>query len=118
MIKYVQCLRRHPDLSPADFRQHWEEYKGLWQELADHLIATRVSFSTTLAIDANEQIAIQRGTAEPFDGLVETWVKDAQDLETRRADRKAQELQSRLFAKQHEFLDLPQCCFFFTADDD
>jgi hypothetical protein len=84
MIKYVQCLRRHPDLSPADFRQHWEEYKGLWQELADHLMAIRVSFSTTLAIDANEQIAIQRGTAEPFDGLVETWVKDAQDLETRR----------------------------------
>ena len=57
MIKYVQCLRRHPDLSPADFRQHWEEYKGLWQELADHLMAIRVSFSTTLAIDANEQIA-------------------------------------------------------------
>jgi hypothetical protein len=117
MIKYVQCLRRHPDLSPADFRQHWEEYKGLWQELADHLMAIRVSFSTTLAIDANEQIAIQRGTAEPFDGLVETWVKDAHDLETRRADRKAKELQSRLFDKQHEFLDLPQCCFFFTADD-
>lgn len=118
MIKYVQCLRRHPDLSPADFRRHWEEYKALWAEVAQQLAAIRVSFSTTLAIDANDRIAIERGTAEPFDGLVETWTHDAHDLETRRGEPAAQELQRRLFAKQHEFLDLPQCSFFFTADDD
>ncbi|HSF78925.1 MAG TPA: EthD domain-containing protein [Steroidobacteraceae bacterium] len=118
MIKYVQCLRRHPDLSPADFRRHWEEYKALWTEVAQQLAAIRVSFSTTLAIDANDRIAIERGTAEPFDGLVETWTHDAHDLETRRGDPAVQELEHRLFAKQHEFLDLPQCCFFFTADDD
>jgi hypothetical protein len=117
MIKYVQCMRRHPDLSPADFRQHWEEYKALWQELAEHMSAIRVSFSRTLAIDANDRIALERGTAEPFDGVVETWVKDARDLEFQRSDPKVQDLQRRLFARQHEFLDLPQCCFFFTADD-
>ena len=117
MIKYVQCLRRHPDLSPADFRRYWEEYKVLWAEVARQLAATRVSFSTTLAIDANDRIAIERGTAEPFDGLVETWTHDAHDLEARRGDPAVQELERRLFAKQHEFLDLPQCCFFFTADD-
>ena len=39
-------------------------------------------------------------------------------VETRRGDPAVQELEHRLFAKQHEFLDLPQCCFFFTADDD
>jgi hypothetical protein len=117
MIKYVQCLHRHPDLSPADFRRHWEEYKSLWQELADHMTAIRVSFSTTLAIDANDRIAIERGTAEPFDGLVETWVKDARDIVSQRSEPAAQELQRRVIDKQHEFLDLPQCCFFFTADD-
>jgi hypothetical protein len=117
MIKYVQCLRRHPDLSPADFRRHWEDYKPLWQALADHLSAIRVSFSTTLAVDANERITLERGTAEPFDGLVETWVNDARDIATRRADPIAHELQKQIFAKQHDFLDLPQCCFFFTADD-
>jgi hypothetical protein len=117
MIKYVQCLRRHPDLSPAEFRKHWEEYKVLWQDLSDQLAAIRVSFSTTLAIEANDRIAMERGTAEPFDGLVETWAHDAHELETRRAGPAAQEMQRRVFAKQHEFLDLPQCCFFFTADD-
>jgi len=117
MIKYVQCMRRHPDLSPADFRRHWEEYKPLWQALAEHMSAVRVSFSTTLAIDANDRIALERGTAEPFDGVVETWVKDARDLGLQRSDPAVQELQRRLFASQHEFLDLPQCCFFFAADD-
>jgi hypothetical protein len=117
MIKYVQCLRRHPDLSPSDFRRHWEDYKPLWQELADHTSALRVSYSRTLAIDVNDRIALQRGTAEPFDGLVETWVKDARDFGAHRSDPAVQKLQHQLFAKQHEFLDLPNCCFFFTADD-
>jgi len=117
MIKYVQCLRRHPDLSPADFRRHWEEYKALWQRLAEQAGAIRVSFSTTLAIDANDRIALQRGTEEAFDGLVETWAHDAIDLEQRLASHAVRELQQQIFGKQHEFLDLGRCCFFFCADD-
>jgi hypothetical protein len=117
MIKYVQCLRRHPDLSPADFRRHWEDYKAVWQELAERVGAVRVSFSTTLAIDANDRISIERGTEEPFDGLVETWAHDAYALEDRLAGAPVQELQRALFARQHEFLDLGRCCFFFADDD-
>ena len=117
MIKYVQCLHRHPDMSPAEFRRHWDDYKVLWQGFSEHTGATRVSYSTTLAIDANERIAIERGTADPFDGLVETWAQDGHDLEIPRGDATAHEIQHKVFAKQHEFLDLPRCCFFFTADD-
>jgi hypothetical protein len=117
MIKYVQCLHRHPDLSPADFRRHWDDYRALWQGYADHVGALRVSYSTTLAIEANERIAIERGTADPFDGLVETWADDAHVLGLHRDDELAREIQHKVIAKQHEFLDLPRCCFFFTADD-
>jgi hypothetical protein len=117
MIKYVQCLRRHPDLSPADFRRQWEEYKLLWQRLATQVAATRVSFSTTLAVDANDRIMLERGTDEPFDGLVETWAHDANELEQRLADTAVRGLVQEVFSKQHEFLDLGRCCFFFCADD-
>ena len=117
MIKYVQCLRRHSDLSQADFRRHWEEYKLLWQRLADQVGAIRVSFSTTLAVDANDRIVLQRGTEEPFDGLVETWAHDANELEARLDSPALRELVLAIFSKQHEFLDLGHCCFFFCADD-
>jgi len=117
MIKYVQCLRRHPDLSPADFRRYWEEYKVLWQSLAEEVGALRVSFSTTLAVEANDRIVLERGTEDPYDGLVETWAHDAHDLEARLSSKALQELQREIFSKQHEFLDLGRCCFFFCADD-
>jgi hypothetical protein len=118
MIKYIQCLRRHPDLTPAEFRRHWEEYKQLWQEVAARLAAERVAFTTTLAVDANDRIIIERGTDDPFDGIVETWANDAIDLQQRMTSPSFQGLQHQLVAKQHEFLDLGRCCFFFGADDD
>ena len=117
MIKYVQCLRRHRDLSPADFRRHWEEYKLLWLRLASQVAAIRVSFSTTLAVDANDRIMMERGTDEPFDGMVETWAHDANELEQRLADPEVREMSLELFDKQHQFLDLGRCAFFFCADD-
>ena len=98
MIKYVQCLRRHPDLSPADFRQHWEGYKVLWQSLTDRIVA-------------------ERGTEEPYDGLVETWAHDAHDLQDRLASPEFRAARQELYSKQHQFLDLGRCCFFFCADD-
>ena len=72
MIKFVQCMRRHPDLSPAEFRQQWEDYKPTWEAFAAMMSAVRVSFSTTLAIEANEQLSLNRGTEEPYDGVVES----------------------------------------------
>ena len=117
MIKFVQCMRRHPDLSPADFRLHWEEYKPLWEAFARSIGAVRVSFSTTLAIEANQRLSLDRGTEEPFDGLVETWVEDAHDLDDRLASPELEAPQRELFTRQHAFLDLGRCCFFFTADD-
>lgn len=117
MIKFVQCLRRHPDLSPADFRRLWEGYKPTWQAVAGQLGATRVSFSTTLAVEANDRLMMERGTDEAFDGLVETWVHDASDLDARRAAEPVQDLLRELSSKQHEMLDLARCSFFFCDDD-
>lgn len=117
MIKFVQCVRRHPDLSPAEFRQHWEEYKPVWEAFVKRIGAVRVSFSTTLAIEANQRLSLDRGTEEPFDGLVETWIEDAHDLDKRLARPELESAERDLFSRQHAFLDLGRCCFFFTADD-
>ncbi len=117
MIKLVHCLRRHPDLAPADFRRYWEEYKPAWQALAGLAGAQRVSFTTTLAIDANDRMPLERGTEEAYDGMVETWAIDARDLDERLADPAAQHARAEVVRLQHEFLDLPRCCFFFAVDD-
>jgi len=117
MIKFVQCMRRHPDLTPAEFRQQWEDYKPAWEAFAALMNAVRVSFSTTLAIEANQQLSLNRGTEEPYDGVVETWIEDAHGLEELLATPVVEAAQRDLFTRQHAFLDLGRCCFFFTADD-
>jgi hypothetical protein len=34
MIKFMQCIRRKPQLTVADFRKHWDRYQEIWLDLA------------------------------------------------------------------------------------
>jgi EthD domain len=118
MIKLMQCIRRKPQLSVAEFRQHWDRYKEAWLELAKLSEARRMVTSIGLDIDLNASIQLARGTREPFDGVLEIWWESGDHV-----DRCIQNpaLQGKLASMrrfQEEFIDLASSSIFFTSEDE
>lgn len=118
MIKLVFCVRRKSDLSVADFRKRWQDYQIHTRAIAKALHATRVTHSLTLAIEENETFMLTRGTAEPFDGLIEVWWKDSSPINAGARDKQIQEMILRMRADQKNLADLPNSMIFFASEDD
>ncbi len=117
MIKFVQCIRRKPELSVAEFRNYWREYRNVFQRVAEAVDAVRCSESMTLSVAENFDIMLSRGTKDPFDAIAEVWIKSAADLEKYAKSPAFQELTSELQALQAKFIDLENSTFFFTSED-
>ena len=77
MLKWVQCIRRRPELSVVEFRQLWLEYGEEIVALGAELGAVRVEVSASLAVEVNVEWQLQRGSAAPFDGIAELWFDSA-----------------------------------------
>jgi hypothetical protein len=118
MITFVQCVRRRPELSPAEFQRHWELYGEQVRALAEASNALRFSLSRVLAVEENLAVIASRGTSEPFDGLVQiSWTSGSAamaDVERAFAGTAIAAMQRH----QEEFMDLERCSFFFTFQDE
>lgn len=116
MIKFIQCVRKRPDISLQEFRQHWQEYGRLLQG-ATVVGAARCTLSTTLVIKENLQIVLSRGTSAPFDGVAEIWFEDApQAMEIlQRPD--FQDSLRAFQSYQESFIDLEASAFFLAAEE-
>ena len=78
MIKFIQCVKAKSDLSIPEFRGHWQEYEKRAQAIAGATDAVRVVANLTLAVEQNLEIQLNRGTSEPFDGVLEiSWYNAA-----------------------------------------
>jgi hypothetical protein len=117
VIKFIQCVRRKPNISVAEFRRYWEAYREKVQALAQTSQAVRFAMSTTLRVEENITIMMSRGTDEPYDGLVEIWWRKGPDaIEILNTP----ETQARIEAirrLQEEFMDLGKPSFFFGAEE-
>ena len=71
MLKWVQCIRRRPELTVVEFRRAWLEYGEEVVSLAAELGAMRVEVSAALVVEANTAWQEHRGSAAPFVGLAE-----------------------------------------------
>ncbi len=71
MLKWVQCVRRRPEVTVVEFRRKWQEYGEAIVSLGAELGAVRVEVSAALVVDANAEWQLRRGSAAPFDGLAE-----------------------------------------------
>jgi hypothetical protein len=118
MIKFMQCIRRKPQLSVAEFRQHWERYKGVWLELAKLSGAKRMVTSIGLDIDQNTTIQLARGTHEPFDGVLELWWVSGEQVAKSLQDPTLKEKLASMHQYQEEFVDLASSSFFFASEDE
>ena len=118
MLKWVQCIRRRPELTVVEFRRAWLEYGEEVVSLAAELGATRVEVSAALAVEANAAWQQHRGSAAPFDGLAEIHFQGSAPEFFRRLEEPGpKERLERLLALQLELVDVPHSCFFVASQD-
>lgn len=117
MIRFINCVRRRPDLTELEFRQFWdsEEFADLVGRMARAVGAEHYQYKRTLLVEANKNIRQLRGGADPFDGVVEYWfsggVAAMDDLLEIPSTR---EVMAEMNDYQNRFLDVSRCCGFFT----
>ena len=118
VLKWVQCVRRRPELTVVEFRRAWTRYGEEVVALAAELGAFRVEVSTALAVEANAEWQRQRGSAAPFDGLAEIHVSGSAPEFFSALGRPgpAERLRS-LVALQEGFADVPHSSFFLASQD-
>lgn len=117
MIKYIQCVRKKPEMSVQDFRRSWKTYQEKATDLARAMNAAGLTFCTTLNVDQNLQLMLTRGTSEPFDGVVEFRISNAPRTIEALNREPGKSLMENLRRAQSEFMDLENSSFFFAAED-
>ena len=80
MIKFVQCVRRRPGLSKEEFQEHWAAYSRQVKAIAAASNATRSMLSRSLQVERNIEIIQDRGTKAPYDGMVEIWWQNGNEI--------------------------------------
>lgn len=117
MLKFVQCIKGQADIELYEFRQYWSEYRTRFDDFFKSHGTTRVDFSTALAVEDNLRVVVDRGTRQPYDGMVEVYFENAGVLRRLLEDPGFQDGLSQIQAFQDEFIDFEQSTFFFAMDD-
>jgi hypothetical protein len=117
MIKLVFCLRKRADLSVIEFRKRWQDHQIFTRALAKAMRAIRITHSLTLVIEENEEMQLTRGTAEPFDGLIEVWWEDSSAINASLQDKQIHEMLMRTRADQNNLMDRSRSMVFFASED-
>ncbi len=117
MLKLVQCVKGKGDIELLEFRHYWDEYRRRLETMLGEVGATRIDFSTALAVEDNLRLMVSRGTREPYDGVVEIYFEDPRVLHEGLKDGPGRQLVDELRAFQEEFIDLERSTFFFAIDD-
>jgi len=116
MIRFVHCVKRNKDLDSGEFRRFWNsaEYRSLLDRMVLLSGARRMEKNLTLVIEANTMLQEERGTDDPFDGIIELWSDSARDLNAALESTEFNELMAELEEYQSGFIDFHESRRFFT----
>lgn len=118
MLKWVQCVRRRPELTVVEFRRKWQEYAEEIVSLSAEIGAVRVEVSAALVVGPNAAWQLHRGSAAPFDGLAEIHFSgSAPEFFAVLDEPGPKERVERLLRLQDDFVDVPRSCFFLASQD-
>ena len=118
MLKWVQCVRRRPELTVVEFRRKWLEYGEVIVALGAELGAVRVEVSAALVVGLNVEWQLHRGSAAPFDGLAEIHFSgSAPEFFAALQEPDPSTHVARLLRLQEDFVDIPHSCFFLASQD-
>ena len=117
MVKLVYCVRKHPSLSPEEFRQYWLERHGpLVRQQAAALQARRYIQNHTLDTELNRHAQLPRGTLPPYDGVTEIWWDSLAEVIAAHSSPEGQKANQLLAEDEARFCDLAGSSIFFTEE--
>ena len=119
MIRYINCFRRKPDISPEDFREYWNgaEFDELVEKVAQLTNALSHSKTLTLQVEMGQRLIDDRGMDEPYDGVLEYHWDNANRLKHFYEAPEAKQLSEQVTKYQSQFIDLSRSTAFFTEDE-
>jgi len=96
----------------------YQQFDALSQRLMSMLKPVQVKRSLVLAIEENQELMRQRGSAEPFDGILELWFESGPALLRARDNPDYRALMAEMESLQSRFVDFSRSVRFFTDWDD
>ena len=119
MIKILGLIKRLPQLSFAEFDEHWRLRHGpLIRSHAETLRIKRY-IQTPMIQDESLQGRIRsgRGSLEvTFDGLAELWCDSLEDMLAARASEEGKAAIRAIVEDEHRFIDLSRSQFWYGTE--
>jgi len=114
MMKIVFCLKRHPDMTRAEFQDYWRNrHAPLVMARAKLLGIVRYVQSHTVDDVVFARASAARGGCPPYDGVAELWYSDEPPEGTLEEQRQA----SRdLLEDERCFIDVPNSPLFIVRE--
>ncbi len=117
MIKLVYCIRRHAELSEAEFHRYWlEEHGPLVKSVAEDIGTCRYVQSHTVMPEVNTVLREGRGLEEPYDGITEVWWATEADMDRGLNSEAGQAAAKRLLDDESKFIDFSRSRLFLTEE--
>ena len=117
MIKFVMCLRRHPDLTREQFQDYWKnKHAPLFQSFVEVHHAIRYVQDHTIDSPVNQMLRESRGMEPEFDGVAEVWFESEQAFADAMSSPEGQQLGATLAQDESNFIDHTRSSAFLAEE--
>ena len=115
MIRFIHCMKKRSELTTAEFREYWNspEFTDMINRMAGILSPVSIIKNLTFNIELNNTLMQERGSEEPYDGVLEVWLENASDLKNMNSDE-AEQLRTDMETYQEKFVDFSASKRFIT----
>ncbi len=117
MIKFVMCLRRHPEMTREAFQDYWlNKHAPFFQANAGTMRAKKYVQSHTIDTPLNDGLRESRGMLAEYDGVAEVWFESEQDLMEAMSSPEGQQLSAALLEDEGNFVDHSKSSAFIVRE--
>jgi hypothetical protein len=116
MIRFINCLKRKPGMTPAEFRRYWDDprFAGLIDQVVRLTGAKQYARHVTLDVGANDLAREMRGGREPYDGVLEYWWDSAAHVLPAVNGPEGRAIVKEMLDYQRQFVEFSASTAFFT----
>jgi len=117
MIKFVMCIRRHPDMTRKQFQDYWMNSHGpFFMENAGTMRAKKYVQSHTIDTPLNEGLRSSRDMLAEYDGVAEVWFESEEELTEAMSSPEGQKLGAALLEDEGNFIDHSKSSAFIVRE--
>ena len=118
MVKFIMCLRRHPDMTREQFQDYWlNKHAPLFKSFAETFRAKRYIQDHTLETPLNAMLRESRGMLEPYDGVAVVWFESEEELVAAMSSPEGQRVSGLLLEDESTFVDHAKSMAFIAKEE-